>query len=113
MEELTTVNSTSMVNITFEAKIVQDKALTVKLSPSAQILFILLYGISIFLTFTGNTLVIFVELYGRRSARNLRKFLINLSISDIIYGVLAVPFNYNQFIFVSILPTFCTHSLVE
>ncbi|CAG2161982.1 unnamed protein product [Oppiella nova] len=65
--------------------------------PGLQAFLITLYSLTTFLAFTGNSLVILVELYGKRSARNLRKFLINLAISDILIGVLSVPFIYTDF----------------
>ena len=69
--------------------------------PGLQAFLIILYSLTTFLAFTGNGLVILVELYGKRSARNLRKFLINLAISDILIGVLSVPFIYTDFMLVS------------
>ncbi|CAG2110705.1 unnamed protein product, partial [Medioppia subpectinata] len=64
--------------------------------PRVQSCLITLYSLTAFLAFTGNSLVIMVEMYGKRSARNLRKFLINLAISDILIGVLSVPFIYTD-----------------
>ena len=49
--------------------------------------------------FIGNLIVILVETFGRRSAANLRKFLISLAISDILFGVFSVPFTYTDFMF--------------
>ncbi len=69
--------------------------------PGIQTFLIGLYSLTTFLAFTGNSLVILVEMYGKRSARNLRKFLINLAISDILIGVLSVPFIYTDFMLVS------------
>ena len=69
--------------------------------PGLQAFLITLYSLTTFLAFTGNSLVILVELFGKRSARNLRKFLINLAISDILIGVLSVPFIYTDFMLVS------------
>ena len=74
--------------------------------PGLQAFLITLYSLTTFLAFTGNSLVILVELYGKRSARNLRKFLINLAISDILIGVLSVPFIYTDFMLVSIDPEY-------
>ncbi len=69
--------------------------------PAIQAFLIGLYSLTTFLAFTGNSLVILVEMYGKRSARNLRKFLINLAISDILIGVLSVPFIYTDFMLVN------------
>jgi Na+/H+ antiporter NhaA len=49
------------------------------------------------LAFFGNVVVIIVEIFGKRSAINLRKFLINLAVSDILVGVFCVPFTYTDF----------------
>ncbi|KAH9424505.1 hypothetical protein DERP_004690 [Dermatophagoides pteronyssinus] len=61
-----------------------------------QTFLVILYSLSTFFALTGNTLVILVEIYGRRSARNLQKFLINLAISDLLLGVLVTPFIYTD-----------------
>ncbi|KAJ6221110.1 hypothetical protein RDWZM_006922, partial [Blomia tropicalis] len=68
--------------------------------PMGQTILVMLYSLVTFLAFTGNTLVILVELYGKRSARNLQKFLINLAISDLLIGVLSVPFIYTDLMLV-------------
>lgn len=68
--------------------------------PSGQATVIVLYSLVSFLAFTTNSLVILVELYGKRSAPNLKKFLINLAISDLLLGVLAVPFAYTHMLLV-------------
>lgn len=59
-----------------------------KFGPTGQALMVTLYSLIAFLAFTGNMIVIFVELYGKRSARNLQKFLINLAISDLVNNLL-------------------------
>ena len=60
---------------------------------------VVLYSATSVLAFVGNILVIIVEIFGRRSAASLRKFLINLAISDILFGVFSVPFTYTDFMF--------------
>ncbi|KPM09841.1 Cholecystokinin-like protein receptor-like protein [Sarcoptes scabiei] len=62
-------------------------------------LLIIIYTTSSIFALIGNTLVIIVELFGRRSAASLRKFLINLAISDILFGVFSVPFTYTDFVY--------------
>lgn len=64
-----------------------------------QIFLIILYSISSLIALFGNLIVIIIEIYGKQSAHNLRKFLINLAVSDIIIGVLCVPFTYTDFMF--------------
>lgn len=71
--------------------------------PGIQAFLITLYSLTALLAFTGNTLVILVEMCGKRSARNLRKFLINLAISDILVGVLSVPFIYTDIMLVTFI----------
>jgi hypothetical protein len=56
-----------------------------------------LYSMTSCLAFFGNVVVIIVEIFGTKSAANLRKFLINLAVSDILVGVFCVPFTYTDF----------------
>ena len=65
-----------------------------------QTILITLFSLTSFFALIGNFLVILVEMYGRRSARNLRKFLINLAISDLLLGVFVVPFAYTDLMLV-------------
>uniref|UniRef100_A0A6P6XWW9 Allatostatin-A receptor-like n=1 Tax=Dermatophagoides pteronyssinus TaxID=6956 RepID=A0A6P6XWW9_DERPT len=69
------------------------------LDRSTRTILVILYSATSVLAFVGNILVIIVEIFGRRSAASLRKFLINLAISDILFGVFAVPFTYTDFMF--------------
>ena len=64
---------------------------------SMQLFLFYVYSLTSLLALIGNLTVIFVECFGRRSALNLRKFLINLAISDILLGVFCVPFTYTDF----------------
>lgn len=64
---------------------------------AGQIFLITLYSITSLLALIGNLAVIIVELFGSESAPNIRKYLINLAVSDIILGVLCVPFTYTDF----------------
>lgn len=61
-----------------------------------QAFLITLYSSTALLALIGNLTVIVVEIYGKKSAPNLRKFLINLAVSDILIGVLSVPFSYTH-----------------
>lgn len=67
------------------------------LNSNSQIFLVCLYSATSFAAFIGNVTVILVEAFGKQSATNLRKFLINLAISDIIIGVFCVPFIYTDF----------------
>jgi len=97
----------NFINVTNLTNVESSTGSTAELQPlpyfslPEQRLIIALCTITSVLSFLGNTIVIFVEIFGRRSARNLRKFLINLAISDIIYGVLSVPFKFVSFTDVS------------
>lgn len=55
---------------------------------AGQVFLITLYSITSLLALIGNLAVIIVELFGSESAPNIRKYLINLAVSDIILGVL-------------------------
>lgn len=66
-------------------------------SVAGQIFLIMLYSCTSFLALIGNLTVIIVELYGNESSPNIRKYLINLAVADIILGVLCVPFTYTDF----------------
>lgn len=57
----------------------------------------LLFTSTALLALTGNVVVIVVERLGTRSAKNLRKFLTNLAVSDILFGVVCIPFSYTNF----------------
>jgi hypothetical protein len=62
-----------------------------------RVFLVCLYSTTSCLAFFGNVVVIIVEIFGKRSAINLRKFLINLAVSDIMIGVFCVPFTYTDF----------------
>jgi hypothetical protein len=62
-----------------------------------QIILIILYSLTAIIALLGNITVIIVEIFGKQSAHSLRKFLINLAVSDIIIGVLCIPFTYTDF----------------
>src|SRR5699024_9030425 len=53
-----------------------------------------LYTTTSLLSLTGNVVVIVVQLYGQQSSRNIRKYLLNLAVADIITGVFSVPLTY-------------------
>ena len=46
----------------------------------------------------GNGIVIIVQTYGTESSNNIRKYLLNLAISDLFIGVLCVPFTYTNIV---------------
>lgn len=65
-------------------------------SQAGQFLLITLYSLTSLLALIGNITVIVVEMCGKESAQNIRKYLINMAVSDIIIGVLCVPFTYTD-----------------
>jgi len=62
-----------------------------------QLFLISLYSLTSLVALLGNLTVIVVEVAGSESAATIRKYLINLAVSDIIIGVLCVPFTYTDF----------------
>ena len=55
---------------------------------------IILYTITTVLSIVGNSFVILVFVRGRRSRTDLRPFLINLAISDLIMAIFCMPFSF-------------------
>lgn len=91
------ITSTDQIhNETFEKYSFQINRLEA-LGSSMQLFMFFLYSLTSILALVGNLTVIIVEIFGKRSALNLRKFLINLAISDILLGVFCVPFTYTDF----------------
>ncbi|XP_061175438.1 substance-K receptor-like [Saccostrea echinata] len=65
-----------------------------ELSTSALVGLIFLYSITTFLSLAGNILVVLVFVKGRRSRTDLRLFLINLAVSDLIMAAFCMPFTF-------------------
>lgn len=63
-----------------------------------QIFLSILYSGTAALSLFGNLLSILILQRGRRSSRDLRLFLINLSASDILMAICSIPFTYTTFI---------------
>ena len=73
-------------------------------SPYMKLFLFILYSGTSILSLIGNLIVIIVQVYGRESAKTIRRHLIVLAIADVITGVFSVPFTYtiillNQWIF--------------
>ena len=66
-------------------------------SPHGQAFLISLYSVTSFLALAGNAAVMIVAAVGRESAHTLRASLANLAVSDVVVGVLCVPFTYTDF----------------
>lgn len=67
-------------------------------SVSAQVLIAVTFSITALFAMVGNVLVIVVQLCGKRSPRNMRKYLINLAVSDITMGF-CIPFSYTDAVY--------------
>ena len=64
------------------------------LSGNIQIFLIVVYSFTTFLSVVGNFLTISVFLMGRRSRTDLRWFLINLAITDLVMAFFCMPFTF-------------------
>ena len=56
-----------------------------------------LYTSTSLFSFLGNLISIVVLIVGKRSSPELKKYLINLSISDILMALFSIPFTYTDF----------------
>ena len=63
-----------------------------------QYFLVILYSMTAAIALLGNVLAIVVLMRGKRSSRDLRLFLVNLSLSDILMSVFSIPFTYTNFI---------------
>ena len=72
---------------------------TLEIIPSSTVrhLLIGLYFITSLSALLGNVLVLVVQFFGTESAKNIRKYLINLAISDLIVGVLCIPYSAHSY----------------
>ncbi|XP_054157023.1 RYamide receptor-like [Oppia nitens] len=70
---------------------------------------ITLYSLTAAVSFIGNIIAIWVLMAGKRSSRELRMFLVNLSLSDVIMALFSIPFTYTDFIMGRwiFMPQFC------
>ena len=62
-----------------------------------QYLLTALYSSTSLFAFVGNIVSIIVLIVGKRSSPELKKYLINLSISDILMALFSIPFTYTDF----------------
>lgn len=63
---------------------------------TGRVITIFFYTAAIFLTATGNLVVIIVFASGRRSSTDIRSYLINLSVFDLMIGIFCLPFTFTQ-----------------
>ena len=59
----------------------------------------IMFSLIALLALVGNSVVVVVQFYGKKTAKNLRKPLINLAVSDVLIGVFCVPFVYTDFMY--------------
>ena len=64
-----------------------------------QVFLICLYSATAGLSFAANAATVIVLLKGERCAKDVRKFLINLSIADIGMALFSIPFTYTLYMF--------------
>ncbi|XP_054162234.1 RYamide receptor-like [Oppia nitens] len=62
-----------------------------------QVILIVIYSTTAFISLTSNLVTIVVLLKGDRISSELWKYLINLSVSDIVLSLLSIPFTYTSF----------------
>ncbi|OTF76849.1 neuropeptide FF receptor 1-like protein, partial [Euroglyphus maynei] len=62
-----------------------------------QIFLIILYSFTACFAFISNLLTIIVIWKGKRCSRDLRKFLINLSVADLLMAIFTIPFTYTNY----------------
>ncbi len=67
------------------------------LSHPYQVFLIVLYSITAFLSLGSNIITIIVLFKGERISSEIWKFLLNLSISDILMAIFSIPFTYTIF----------------
>ena len=66
------------------------------LPQDSQSVLIVLYSLTTLLSVAGNILVILVFTFGRRSRSDLRGFLINLAVADLIMAIFCMPFTFTM-----------------
>lgn len=62
-----------------------------------QVFLISLYSFTACFAFISNLLTIVVMVVGKRCTRDLRKFLVNLSVTDLLMAVFTIPFTYTNY----------------
>lgn len=93
---------TTFENVTYSISInVTDSRDTKMLSTEWVVLLSLLYSLTTLLSIVGNVLVVIVFARGRRSRTDLRPFLINLAVADLIMAIFCMPFTFGDTIYKS------------
>nr|KAG5709682.1 hypothetical protein BaRGS_027707 [Batillaria attramentaria] len=84
-------NSSVGVNASTEAVVGESLVL----SAEAKVGLILLYSLTTLLAISGNVLVVLVFTKGRRCRTDIRPFLINLAVADLIMALFCMPFSFS------------------
>lgn len=71
-----------------------NKTITSGLPAESQYVLIVLYTLTASLAVSGNLLVLAVFSFGRRSRTDLRPFLVNLAVADLVMAVFCMPFTF-------------------
>ena len=74
----------------------QQPDIILELPAESQAVLIVLYSLTTILAVTGNIMVILVFTLGKRSRTDLRGFLINLAIADLIMAIFCMPFTFTM-----------------
>ena len=103
---LINISSNDSMNFNDSSSEINDLEL---LSRNWQSFLIILYSLTAALSLIGNLVVIWVLLSGKRSSKELKMFLVNLSLSDITMAIFSIPFTYTDFILGRWIfsPSFC------
>ncbi|XP_022251604.1 probable G-protein coupled receptor 83 [Limulus polyphemus] len=88
------MDPSNYVNATNISNVIQELE---ALGPDLQVFLIILYSLTAVLALGGNLTVILVLIFGKKSSRDLRVFLINLAASDITMATFSIPFTYTDF----------------
>jgi Na+/H+ antiporter NhaA len=64
-----------------------------------QTLITMLYTLTAIIAFFLNTFALIVLLIGKKTSLELRKYLVNLAIVDLLLAVFSIPFSYTDFMF--------------
>jgi len=86
------------------------------LKRAPQIFLMIIYSMAAVVSFVSNFTVIIVMVFGKKSSKELKKFLINLAIADICMASFSIPFTYTDFmlgrwIFPSFLCKLCNNNI--
>lgn len=91
-------NQSSIINWT-EFGIMRERPNFEAIPPRYHVYLILLYTFTATFALVGNLITLVVLKKGKRTSRNLSKYLINLSVSDLLMATFSIPFIYTSFMY--------------